>query len=109
MLRFGKRGKLSPRYIGPYEIMSKVGPVAYWLKLPPELSIIHDTFHVSMLRKYIPYLSHVLREQPVQLKENLTYEEMPVQIVDHKEQVLRSKVIALVKVLWRNHEREAAT
>ena len=70
VLRFGKRGKLSPRFIGPYEIVSKVGPIAYKLKLPPELSRIHDTFHVSMLRKYIPYPSHVLREQPVQLKEN---------------------------------------
>ena len=108
-MRFGKRGKLSPRYIGPYEIVSKVGPVAYKLKLPPELSRIHDTFHVSMLRKYIPNPSHVLREQPVQLKENLTYEETPVQIVDRKEQVLRSKVIPLVKVLWKNHEREATT
>ena len=87
VLRFGKRGKLSPRYIGPYEIVSKVGPVAYRLKLPPELSRIHDTFHVSMLRKYIPDPSHVLREQPVQLKENLTYEETPVQIVDRKKQV----------------------
>ena len=109
VLRFGKRGKLSPRYIGPYEIVSKVGPVAYKLKLPPELSRIHDTFHVSMLRKYIPDPSHVLREQPMQLKENLTYEETPMQILDRKEQVLRSKVIPLVKVLWRNHEREAAT
>ena len=62
-----------------------------------------------MLRKYIPDPSHVLREQPVQLKENLTYEETSVQIVDCKEQVLRSKVIPLVKVLWKNHEREAAT
>ena len=109
VLRFGKRGKLSPRYIGPYEIVSKVGPVAYKLKLPPELSRIHDTFHVSMLRKYVPNPSHVLREQPIQLKENLTYEEIHVHIVDHKEQVLRSKVIPLVKVLWKNHEREAAT
>ena len=109
VLRFGRRGKLSPRYIGPYEIVSKVGPVAYKLKLPPKLSRIHDTFHVSMLRKYIPDPSHVLREQPVQLKENLTYEETPVQIIDRKEQVLRSKVIPLVKVLWKNHEREAAT
>ena len=105
----GKRGKLSLRYIGPYEIVSKVGPVAYKLKLPLELSRIHDTFHVSMLRKYIPDPSHVLREQPVQLKENLTYEEIPVQIVDRKEQVLRNKVIPLVKVLWKNHGREAAT
>ena len=62
-----------------------------------------------MLRKYIPDPSHVLREQPMQLKENLTYEETLVQIVDSKEQVLRSKVIPLVKVLWMNHEREAAT
>ena len=89
--------------------MSKVGPVAYRLKLPLELSRIQETFHVSMLRKYIPDPSHALREQPVQLKENLTCEETPVQIVDHKEQVLRSKVISLVKVLWKNYEREAAT
>ena len=85
VLRFGRRGKLSLKFIGPYEIVSKVGPVAYRLKLPPELSRIHDTFHVSMLRKYISDPSHVLREQPVQLKENLTYEETPVQIVDRKE------------------------
>ena len=85
VLRFGKRGKLSPRYIEPYEIVIKVGPVAYKLKLPPKLSRIHDTFHVSMLRKYIPDPSHMLREKPVQLKENLTYEETPLQIVDRKE------------------------
>ena len=109
MLRFGKRGKLSPRYIGPYEIVSKVGPVAYKLNLPPELSRIHDTFHVSILRKYIPDPSHLSKEQPMQLKENLTYEEILVQIIDRKEQVLRSKVIPLVNVLWKNHEREAST
>ena len=86
-----------------------MGPVAYRLKLPPELSRIHDTFHVSMLRKYIPDPSHVLREQPVQLKKNLTYEETLVQIVDCKKQMLRSKVILLVKVLWNNHEMEVAT
>ena len=62
VLRFGRRGKLNPRFIGPYEIVSKVGPVAYRLKLPPKLSRIHDTFYVLMLRKYIPDPSHVLRE-----------------------------------------------
>ena len=65
VLRFGRRGKLSPRYIGPYEIVSEVGLIAYRLKLPPEVSRIHYIFHVSMLRKYIPDPSHVLREQPV--------------------------------------------
>ena len=104
-----KTRKAEAQYIGPYEIIAIVGPVAYKLKLPLELSRIHDTFHVSMLRKYIPDPSHVLREQPMQLKENLTYEETPVQIVDRKERVLRSKVIPLVKVLWKNHEKEAAT
>ena len=109
VLKFGRRGKLRPRYIGPYEIIARVGPVAYRLDLPPELSKVHNVFHVSMLRKYIPNPSHVFRDQPVQLKENMTYEETPVQIVDRKEQVLRSKVIPFVKVLWKNHEREAAT
>ena len=66
-------------------------------------------FHVSMLLKYILDPSHVLRDQLVELKDNLTYKEQPMQIVDHKEQVLRSKIIHLVKVLWKNHESEAAT
>ena len=109
ILRFGKRGKLSPRYIGPYEIVDKVGEVAYRLRLPSELANIHDVFHVSMLRKYIADPSHILKEQPIQLKENLTYEEHPIEILDRREQVLRNKVIPLVKVLWRNHGAKEAT
>ena len=85
VLRFGRRGKLRPRYIGPYEIIARVGPVAYRLDLPPELSKVHNVFHVSMLRKYIPDPSHVLRDQPVELKDNLTYKEQPMQIVDRRE------------------------
>ena len=109
ILRFDKRGKLSPRYIRPYEIVRKVGDVAYRLELPPELANIHVTFHVSMLRKYIADPSHVLRKQPVQLRENLTYEEQPVEILDRREQVLRRKIIPLVKFLWRNHGIEEET
>ena len=75
VLRFGRRGKLRPRYIGPYEIIARVGPVAYRLDLPLEFSKVHNMFHVSMLRKYIPDPSHVLRDQPVELKDNLTYKE----------------------------------
>ena len=82
VLRFGKKGKLSPRYMGPYEIVERIGEVAYRLRLPPELARIHDVFHVSMLRKYIVYPSHVLRDQLIELKENLTSEERPVQIFD---------------------------
>ena len=109
VLRFGKRGKLSPRYIGPYRIVERIGEVAYRLELPSDLDRIHDVFHVSMLRKYIPDPSHVLTEQPVEIQENLTYEEGPVQILDRREQVLRNKTIPLVKVLWRSHTVEEAT
>ncbi|KAL0540954.1 hypothetical protein IC582_020980 [Cucumis melo] len=109
VLRFGRKGKLSPRFIRPYEILERIGPVAYRLALPMELSRIHDVFHMSMLCKYVPDPSHILEAQPVQLKENLSYEEEPIQILDKKEQVLRNKVIPLVKVLWRNHNTEEAT
>ena len=109
VLRFGKRGNLSPRYIGPYKIVERIGEVAYRLELPSYLDRIHDVFHVSMLRKYIPNPSHVLTEQPVEIQENLTYEEEPVQILDRREQVLRNKTIPLVKVLWRSHTVEETT
>ena len=99
VLRFGRREKLRPRYIGPYEIITRVGPIAYRLDLPLELSKVHNVFHVSMLRKYIPDPSHVLRDQPVELKDNLIYKEQLMQIVDRREQILRNKVIPLVKVL----------
>ena len=109
VLRFGKHGKLSPRYIGPYRIVERIGEVAYRLELPSDHDRIHDVFHVSMLCKYIPDPSHVLIEQPVEIQENLTYEEEPVQILNLQEQVLRNKTIPLVKVLWRSHTVEEAT
>ena len=85
VLRFRGQGKLRPRNIGPYEIISRVGLVAYRFDLPPELSKVHNVFHVSMLRKYIPDPSHVLKDQSVELKDNLTYKEQPMQIVDRRE------------------------
>ncbi|KAL6224949.1 hypothetical protein ACLB2K_003803 [Fragaria x ananassa] len=109
VVRFGKREKLSPRYIGPYEIIERVGSLAYRLVLPPELSRIHNVFDVSMLHKYIADPSHVLEEQPISLQKDLSYEEELVQILDRKEQVLRNKTISLVKVLWRSHQVEEAT
>ncbi|CAL8168609.1 unnamed protein product [Prunus armeniaca] len=109
VMRFGKHVKLSPHYIGPYEIMERIGPVAYRLALPPELSRVHDVFHVSMLRKYMPDPSHVLEYQLVELEEDLTYEEQLVQILDKKEQMLHSRSIPVVKVLWRSQTVEEAT
>ena len=85
VLIFGKKGKLSPLYMGLYEIMEISGEAAYWLRLPPELARIHDIFYISMLQKYMTDSSHVLRDQPVELKEDLTYEERPVQIVDRND------------------------
>ena len=108
-MRFGNKGKLSPRYIGLYEITEKIGPLAYKLALPPELARIHDVFHVSMLRRYRSDLSHVIKDSEVEISENLSYVEEPVSIVDHKVKQLRKREIPMVKVIWRNHGLEEAT
>ncbi|KAL5572216.1 hypothetical protein UlMin_021813 [Ulmus minor] len=73
MRRFGKKGKLSPRYIGPLEILERIGKVAYILALPPELLSVHNVFHVSMLRKYVSDPSHVLEHELIDVHEDLTY------------------------------------
>ena len=109
VMRFGKKGKLSPRYIGPFEILARVGKVAYRLALPSSMSGIHDVFHVSMLKKYIADPSHVLEQETVEVSPQVTYVEYPVQILDRKEKELRNRRISLVKVLWRNHAVEEAT
>ena len=80
VMRFGKNGKLSPRFIGPYEVIEKVGPVAYGA-LPPELEKIHNVFHVSMLRRYKSDPSHVLSSKTNELRPDLTYEEEAVEIL----------------------------
>ena len=109
VMRFGKNGKLSPRFIGPYEVIEKVGPVAYLLALPPELEKIHNVFHVSMERRYRSYPSHVVPSETIELRPDLTYEEVPVEILARKVKELRNKKIPLVKVLWRNHKTKEAT
>ena len=103
VMRFGKKGELSPRFVGPFEVLEKVGEFAYRIALPPALSGIHNVFHESMLRKYIPNPSHVMSYEPLQIRDDLSYEEVLVEILDHKEQVLRNRTISWVKVLWKNH------
>ncbi|KAL4032890.1 hypothetical protein IC575_005973 [Cucumis melo] len=109
VLRFEKRGKLSPRFVGPFEILERIGPVAYRLALPPSLSTVHDVFHVSMLRKYVPDPSHVVDYEPLEIDENLSYTEQPVEVLAREVKMLRNREIPLVKVLWRNHRVEEAT
>ncbi|KAL0539811.1 hypothetical protein IC582_024032 [Cucumis melo] len=109
VLKFEKKGKLSPRFVGPFEILKRIGPVAYRLALPPSFSAVHDVFHVSMLRKYVADLTPVVDFQPLQINENLSYEEQPVEILAREVKRLRNQGIALVKVLWRNHGVEEAT
>ena len=77
--------------------------IAYRIALPPALSRVHNVFHESMLRKYIPDPSHVLSYEPLRIRDDLSYEEVPIEILDHKEQVLSNRTISWVKVLWKNH------
>ncbi|XP_038885836.1 uncharacterized protein LOC120076131 [Benincasa hispida] len=109
VLRFGKRGKLNPWFIEPFEILKQVGLIAYRLALPPSLSAVHNVFHVSMLRKYVADSSHVVDYEPLHLNENPSYEEEPIRILAREVKVLRKKEIVLVKVLWQNHQFEKTT
>ncbi|KAJ7976472.1 Chromo domain containing protein [Quillaja saponaria] len=109
IMQFGKKGKLSLRFIGPFQILDMVGTVAYRLSLPPDLDRMHPIFHVSMLQKYLPDESHILRIQEVQVDKDLTYEEQLVEIIDKQVRKLRSKVIPLVKVIWQHHGEQEAT
>ena len=102
MIQFQKQEKLNPRYIRPFSILERIGPIGYRLELPRDLERIHDVFHVSMLKKYISDPSHILETPPVELREDLSFEVQPVGILDRREKVLRNKVVPMVKVLWRS-------
>ena len=109
VIRFGKKGKLSPRYIGPFEIVERIGEVAYQLALPPGLSVIHPVFHISMLKKYQQGGDYVIQWDSVLLDQNLTFEEEPITILDRKIRKLRSKEISSVKVQWKHSPLQKAT
>jgi len=95
-----KSRKLTPRFIGPYQITRRIGPVAYEIALPPHLRNLHNVFHVSRLRKYVADPTHVLEQDDVQVRENLTLGVGPVRILDSQVKQLRGKEIQTVKVLW---------
>ena len=109
VMRFGKRGKLSPRYIGQFEVLRRVGEVTYELALPPGLSGVHPVFHVSMLKRYHGDRNYIIRWDSVLLDKNLTYEEKLVAILDSEIRKLRSREIASIKVQWKNRPVEEST
>ena len=109
VVKLSKRGKLSLRYIGPFEVLERVRTISYRLVLPPSLSGVHVVFHVPMLRKYTPYPTHVVDWGELVVDENGTFEEGHVRIMDSQDQVLQHKTVRLVKVLWQHQGVKEAT
>ena len=92
--------KLSPYFLGPFQILKRVGSVAYQMALPPNLSNLHDVFHVSQLRKYHSDPSHLLELENIQLREDLTFNLPLSRVVDRGVKQLKNKTVPLVKVAW---------
>ncbi|WVZ81120.1 hypothetical protein U9M48_028536 [Paspalum notatum var. saurae] len=107
--RFGVKGKLAPRYVGPFKITEQCGPVAYRLELPPHLAAVHDVFHVSQLKKCLRVPEEVIDTSQIQIQPDLTYEEKPIKILDQKQRATRRRTINFYKVQWSNHSEEEAT
>ncbi|WMV08611.1 hypothetical protein MTR67_001996 [Solanum verrucosum] len=108
VMRFGKKEKLSPS-IGPYKILKMIGKVAYELELPTELGVVHPVFHISLLKKCVGDPVSVVPLESVAVKDSLSYEDVPVEILDRQVIRLRNKEVAYVKVLWRSQCVEGAT
>ncbi|WMV37238.1 hypothetical protein MTR67_030623 [Solanum verrucosum] len=109
LMRFGKKEKLSPRYVGPYRILKRIGKVAYELELPADLATMHPVFHISLLKKCVGDPASIVPLESVAVKDRLSYEDVPVEILDRQVRRLRNKEVASVKVLWRSQSVEGAT
>ncbi|WMV41893.1 hypothetical protein MTR67_035278 [Solanum verrucosum] len=111
-MRFGKKGKLSPRYVGPYRILKRIGKVAYELELLIDLAAVHPVFHISLLKKCVGDPVSVVPLDTVVVKDSLSclsYEDVPIEIFNRQVRRLRNKEVALVKVWWRSQSVEGAT
>jgi hypothetical protein len=106
--RFRAKGKLAPRYIGPYQIQARRGEVAYQLSLPESLSGVHDLFHVSQLKKCLRVPEEQLPTEDLEVQEDLTYIEKPTQILETTDRVTKRHTIGMCKFKWRHHSEEEA-
>jgi hypothetical protein len=106
---FKVQGKLTPRFIGPFKILEKRGELAYQLELPPQLSDVHDVFHVSQLKKCMRVPEEQIPMEDLDATEDLSYQEPPVRILETFERVTRNKRIKMCKVQWSHHTEEEAT
>ena len=107
--RFKVKGKLSPRYIEPFQILERRGEVAYQLELPACLSDVHDVFHISQLKKCLRVPEEQLPLEELNVQDYLTYTEYPTNIIETTERITRSKVIKTCKVQWSHHSEDEAT
>jgi transposase InsO family protein len=107
--RFVVKGKLAPRYIGPFEILEICGPVAYRLQLPSQLAAIHNIFYVSQLRKCFKIPTEIIDSQAIEIEPDLTYTEHPLKVLDTKERSTRRETIRMYKIQWNHHTEEEAT
>jgi hypothetical protein len=107
--RFNMKGKLAPRYIGPFKILDRRGEVTYQLELPESLAGVHDVFHVSQLKKCLRVPEEQIPLEELTVKENLTYEEFPVKILETAKKVTRSRTIKMCKVQWNRYTEGEAT
>jgi hypothetical protein len=107
--RFKVKGKLAPRYVGPFKIISRKGEVAYQLELPPQLLDVHNVFHVSRLKKCLWVPDEQLLMEELDLGGDMIYSERPIKILDTVEHVTHSKVIKMCNFKWSHHTEDEAT
>jgi hypothetical protein len=107
--RFGIKGKLAPRYIGPYSIIDKYGPTSYQVELPAMLSGVYNVFHLSQLKRCLKPPTDVIIEDIIPLESDLTYKAYPIKILDQQDQVTRNKTSWFYKIQWNDHSKDEAT